>query len=125
MPFVTVHQADYESLESISVDGESEVSYELVEVPVEDEADSGRGSITHTASVQKARKRSAQTAGLISKAPMSNKSDPTMPGKAPRVPDHQLSEAQLDRRNRRRAANRAAAERQRDRRQAKVSDRHL
>lgn len=49
-----------------------------------------------------------------------NKSNPSIPGRAPRLPDHMLSADDLMRRNRRRARNREAANRQRDRRQAKV-----
>jgi hypothetical protein len=50
-----------------------------------------------------------------------NKANPSVPGRAPRLPDHMLSPEDLMRRNRRRARNREAANRQRDRRNAKVS----
>merc|ERR1712131_132673 len=50
----------------------------------------------------------------------SNKANPSVPGRAPRLPDHMLSPEELARRNRRRARNREAANRQRDRRNAKV-----
>merc|ERR1711937_622234 len=49
-----------------------------------------------------------------------NKANPSVPGRAPRLPDHMLSPEDLARRNRRRARNREAANRQRDRRNAKV-----
>ena len=49
-----------------------------------------------------------------------NKANPSVPGRAPRLPDHMLSPEELARRNRRRARNREAANRQRDRRNAKV-----
>jgi len=49
-----------------------------------------------------------------------NKANPSVPGRAPRLPDNLLSPEELARRNRRRARNREAANRQRDRRNAKV-----
>merc|ERR1712018_434193 len=48
------------------------------------------------------------------------KANPSIPGRAPKRPDSALSVAELERRNRRRARNREAAERQRNRRVAKV-----
>merc|ERR1711970_577559 len=53
-------------------------------------------------------------------APTSNKANPSLPGRAPKRPDSDLTPAELDRRNKRRARNREAAERQRQRRQHKV-----
>jgi len=50
-----------------------------------------------------------------------NKANPSVPGRAPRLADHLLNPEELARRNRRRARNREAANRQRDRRLAKVS----
>jgi len=50
-----------------------------------------------------------------------NKANPSVPGRAPRLADHLLNQEELARRNRRRARNREAANRQRDRRLAKVS----
>merc|ERR1712227_1003554 len=50
-----------------------------------------------------------------------NKANPSVPGRAPRLADHLLSPEELARRNRRRARNREAANRQRDRRLAKVA----
>merc|ERR1712062_747276 len=48
------------------------------------------------------------------------KSNPSLPGRAPKRPDSQLSTHELEKRNRRRQCNREAAERQRDRRIRKV-----
>merc|ERR1712141_85720 len=48
------------------------------------------------------------------------KSNPSLPGRAPRRPDSQLTPDELERRNRRRQCNREAANRQRDRRVRKV-----
>merc|ERR1711953_1485492 len=48
------------------------------------------------------------------------KENPSIPGKAPARADHELSETELDRRNRRRARNREAATRQRQKREARV-----
>lgn len=53
-------------------------------------------------------------------APSSNKANPSLPGRAPKRPDSDLNPAELERRNKRRARNREAAERQRQRRQHKV-----
>merc|ERR1712064_58120 len=50
-----------------------------------------------------------------------NKANPSVPGRAPRLADHLLNPEELARRNRRRARNREAANRQRDRRLAKVA----
>merc|ERR1712142_852266 len=50
-----------------------------------------------------------------------NKANPSVPGRAPRLADHFLNPEELARRNRRRARNREAANRQRDRRLAKVA----
>merc|ERR1712131_438833 len=50
-----------------------------------------------------------------------NKANPSVPGRAPRLADHLLNPEDLARRNRRRARNREAANRQRDRRLAKVA----
>merc|ERR1712055_1059005 len=50
-----------------------------------------------------------------------NKASPSVPGRAPRLADHFLNPEELARRNRRRARNREAANRQRDRRLAKVA----
>ena len=54
-------------------------------------------------------------------APASNKANPSLPGRAPKRPDSDLSPAELERRNKRRARNREAAERQRQRRLHKVN----
>ena len=51
---------------------------------------------------------------------MNTKQNPSIPGKAPARADHELSETELDRRNRRRARNREAATRQRQKREARV-----
>ena len=51
---------------------------------------------------------------------MNKKENPSIPGKAPARADHELSETELDRRNRRRARNREAATRQRQKREARV-----
>merc|ERR1711953_742083 len=51
---------------------------------------------------------------------MNTKENPSIPGKAPARADHELSETELDRRNRRRARNREAATRQRQKREARV-----
>merc|ERR1712123_87555 len=53
-------------------------------------------------------------------APTSNKANPSLPGRAPKRPDTDLNPGELERRNKRRARNREAAERQRQRRQHKV-----
>ena len=53
-------------------------------------------------------------------APSTNKANPSLPGRAPKRPDSDLNPAELERRNKRRARNREAAERQRQRRQHKV-----
>merc|ERR1712168_1646971 len=50
-----------------------------------------------------------------------NKANPSVPGRAPRLADHLLNPEELARRNRRRARKREAANRQRDRRLAKVA----
>merc|ERR1711953_1627403 len=50
-----------------------------------------------------------------------NKANPSVPGRAPRLADHLLNPEELSRRNRRHARNREAANRQRDRRLAKVA----
>merc|ERR1712153_107436 len=51
---------------------------------------------------------------------MGNKANPSLPGRAPKRPDTDLNPGELERRNKRRARNREAAERQRQRRQHKV-----
>merc|ERR1719356_1732653 len=56
----------------------------------------------------------------IEMVPSCNKANPSLPGRAPKRPDSDLTPAELDRRNKRRARNREAAERQRQRRQHKV-----
>merc|ERR1712025_243158 len=50
------------------------------------------------------------------------KSNPSLPGRAPKRPDSQLTMHELEKRNRRRQCNREAAERQRDRRLKKVQN---
>merc|ERR1712061_221075 len=50
------------------------------------------------------------------------KSNPSLPGRAPKRPDSQLTTQELEKRNRRRQCNREAAERQRDRRIRKVQN---
>ena len=50
-----------------------------------------------------------------------NKANPSVPGRAPRLADHLLTPEELARRSRRGARNREAANRQRDRRLAKLA----
>ena len=62
--------------------------------------------------------------GKLSKTSVGNitKSNPSVPGRAPKVADHLLSAGELEKRNRRRQCNREAANRQRERRLKKVEN---